>query len=360
MTVGGGGRERVARGTGAVAAVANRACVRSHHVHLGFGCHGHQGRIGQRRPQRTPRLEIAGGRSGLACDRRAAFVARVLGDEGRLIRWLKWRFGFRARVSWTEDVRVEAVRRFAELVGRPDPPLDRAALALAAGADPHLDIDHWLAELDRLAAGVTDLEDLLHRLFIEEHFTGNSANYYDPRNSLLPHVLTRRLGIPITLAVVCMEVGRRAGVPIEGVGMPGHFLIRPARSDVLLDVFAGGVELSLADCESRFRELGGKGPFGPHLLAATTTRAILVRMLENLRVVFRALRRPAGTEWVLRMRLTLPGADLAEHMELAQALGSQAKWLDGARILEAQVPQVSPETARRLALAARSLRAHLN
>jgi regulator of sirC expression with transglutaminase-like and TPR domain len=261
---------------------------------------------------------------------------------------------------WTEDERMDAVRRFAELVGQPDPPLDRAALALAAGADPKLDIEHWMAELDRLAAGITDLDGLLHRLFVQEHFTGDTGNYYDPRNSLLPHVLTRRLGIPITLAVVCMEVGRRAGVPIDGVGMPGHFLVRPVGSDVLLDVFDGGAELSLAACEARFRERGGTGPFGPHLLEAMATRATLVRMLENLRVVFRMLRRPAGTEWVLRMRLTLPGAGLAEQLELAQALGSQARWLEGARILEALVPEAQPEMAQRLALAARSLRANLN
>jgi regulator of sirC expression with transglutaminase-like and TPR domain len=261
---------------------------------------------------------------------------------------------------WTEDGGMDAVRRFAELVSQPDPPLDRAALALAAGADPELDIEYWLAELDRLAVGVADLEGLLHRLFAEERFTGNTQNYYDPRNSLLPHVLTRRLGIPITLAAVCMEVGRRAGVPLEGVGMPGHFLVRPTGSEVLIDVFDSGTELSPAACESRFRELGGTGPFGPHLLEATTTRAILARMLENLRAAFRALRRPVGIEWVLRMRLTLPGAGLAEQMELAQALGSQARWLEGARILEAQVPRAQPEMAQRLAIAARSLRANLN
>ncbi|HEY2203013.1 MAG TPA: transglutaminase-like domain-containing protein [Pseudonocardia sp.] len=255
---------------------------------------------------------------------------------------------------------MDAVRRFAELVGQPDPPLDRAALTLAAGADPTLDIEHWMAELDRLAEGVTDLDGLVRRLFVEERFAGNTRNYYDPRNSLLPHVLVRRLGIPITLAVVCMEVGRRAGVPIDGVGMPGHFLVRPVGGDVLLDVFDGGAELSPSACESRFRELGGAGPFGPHLLEATPTRAILVRMLENLRAVFRTLRRPAATEWVLRMRLSLPGAGLAERMELAQALGSQAKWVEGARILEAQVPEAEPEMAQRLAVAARSLRAHLN
>jgi regulator of sirC expression with transglutaminase-like and TPR domain len=238
--------------------------------------------------------------------------------------------------------------------------LDRAALALAAGADPALDMARWLAELDRLAEGVTDLDGLMHRLFVREQFTGNTDNYYDPRNSLLPYVLTRRLGIPITLAVVCMEVGRRAGVAIEGVGMPGHFLVRPIGADVLLDVFDGGAELSPAACESRFRELGGTGPFGPHLLETTTTPAILVRMLENLRAVFRMLRRPAGTEWVLRMRLHLPGTGLAEQLELAQALGGQGKWIEGAKVLEAQAPEAEPEVARRLALAARSLRANLN
>ena len=203
-------------------------------------------------------------------------------------------------------------------------------------------------------------DELVQRLFVEEGFAGNGGDYYDPRNSLLPHVLTRRTGIPITLAVVCMEVGRRAGVPIEGVGMPGHFLVRPVGGNVLLDVFDGGTEMSLEACEQRFRGLGGTGPFGPHLLAPTPTPAILVRMLENLRGAFRLLRRPAGTEWVLRMRLALPGAGLAEKMELAQALGSQAKWVEGARILKEQAEQAQPELAESLGLAARSLMANLN
>lgn len=255
---------------------------------------------------------------------------------------------------------MDAVRRFAELVGRLDPPLDQAALALAAGADPDLDVERWLAELDRLATGVRDLPGLLHRLFEREGFTGNRDNYYDPRNSLLPHVLTRRLGIPITLAVVTMEVGRRAGVPIEGIGMPGHFLVRPVGGDTLLDVFDGGTELTPEACEARFRELGGTGPFGPHLLPVTPTTAILTRMLENLRAVFRMLRRPAASEWVLRMRLHLPGAGLAEQLELAQALGGQGRWLEGAQVLEAQLPEAQPPVARQLSVAARSMRAHLN
>jgi regulator of sirC expression with transglutaminase-like and TPR domain len=90
-------------------------------------------------------------------------------------------------------------------------------------------------------------------------------------------VLTRRLGIPITLAVVCMEVGRRAGMPIEGVGMPGQFLARPVGSDTLLDVFAGGVALTSADCEARYRALGGTGPFGqagPEASSTATASAL--------------------------------------------------------------------------------------
>lgn len=255
---------------------------------------------------------------------------------------------------------MDAVGRFAELVAEPDPPLDLAVLALAAGADPGLDVDRWLGELDRLAHGVTDLDGLRHRLFATEGFAGNTAEYHDPRNSLLPHVLTRRLGIPISLAVVFMEVGRRAGVPIEGVGMPGHFLVRPTGTATLLDPFARGAELTAADCEARYRELGGTGRFGPEMLATTPTTAILARMLENLRAAFRRLRRPAGSEWVLRMRLHLPGAGLAELAELAQALGGQARWDEGARILEAQRDSVAPELAERLETAAKALRANLN
>jgi regulator of sirC expression with transglutaminase-like and TPR domain len=263
-----------------------------------------------------------------------------------------------------QDGRVDAVQRFVELVRLPDPPLDQAALAIAAGADPALDPAPWLAELDRLAAGVGSLEDLLRRLFVDAGFAGNTRDYYDPRNSLLPHVLRRRIGIPITLAVVCIEVGRRAGVALEGVGMPGHFLVRPVGTWIHLDVFAGGVELDLAACEALFRAASGAGPevpFGPHLLARSSTSAVLARMLENLRAVYRALRRPANSEWVLRMRLALPGAGLAEQVELAHALGAQGRWLDGARLLEDQAASsAEPTLTEQLRRAARSLRAHLN
>jgi regulator of sirC expression with transglutaminase-like and TPR domain len=258
---------------------------------------------------------------------------------------------------------VDAVARFAELVGHPDPPLDRAALALAAGADAGLDPSRWLTELDRLANGVTSLDALVHRLFVKEAFAGNVHDYYDPRNSLLPHVLARKLGIPITLAVVTIEVGRRAGIALEGVGMPGHFLVRAVGAQTVLDVFHGGIELDAADCEALFRSSSGAGPdvpFGLHLLATAPTRSILLRMLENLRLVYRIRQRPGDLEWVVRMRLALPGAGLADLLELATALGDQARWLEGARLLEEQLPTASAAGAERLRTAARTLRAHLN
>jgi hypothetical protein len=255
------------------------------------------------------------------------------------------------------------VGRFAALMKAPEPPLDRGALAIAAGADPGLDEGPWLAELDRLADGVGTTDGLVHRLFETEGFAGNSRDYQDPRNSLIPHVLTRRLGIPITLAVVTIEVGRRAGVALEGVGMPGHFLVRPVGTRKHLDVFRSGAELDLAACEDLFRATSGARPavpFGPHLLATASTRSILARMLENLRVVYRDRGTPGDLEWVLRMRLALPGTGLTEVLELASALGDQGRWLDGARLLETRLPAASPVGAERLQAAARALRAHLN
>ncbi|MGH3799341.1 MAG: SirB1 family protein [Pseudonocardiaceae bacterium] len=259
---------------------------------------------------------------------------------------------------------VNAVEHFIELLaGRgPGPALDVGALAIAAGADPILDVDASLRELDRLAQRVDSLETLIHRLFVEEGFAGNTGSYYDPRNSLLDQVLDRRLGIPITLSVVCIEVGRRAGVSLEGVSMPGHFLVRPLATDHYLDAFNGGELLDLAGCEALFRASTGAGPnvrFGNHLLTTSPRRAIFARILENLRVAYRGLGRPADLEWVLRMRLALPGVGVQELIELGHTLGRQGRFLDGAAFLESQVPEW-PQHAELLGQAALSLRAQLN
>jgi regulator of sirC expression with transglutaminase-like and TPR domain len=259
---------------------------------------------------------------------------------------------------------MKAVEHFvALLAGRgPGPDLDVGALAIAAGADPELNADVWLRELDRLAARVDSLEMLTHRLFVEEGFTGNIANYYDPRNSLLNQVLDRRLGIPITLSVVCLEVGRRAGISLEGISMPGHFLVRPMATNHYLDAFNGGALLDLAGCEALFRSSNQAGPdvpFGRHLLTAAPRRAIFARILQNLRSVYRDLGRLGDLEWVLRMRLALPGVGSQELIELGHTLGRQGRFLDGAKFLESQIAHW-PQHAELLEYTARSLRAQLN
>jgi regulator of sirC expression with transglutaminase-like and TPR domain len=259
---------------------------------------------------------------------------------------------------------VDAVEHFTTLLaGRgPGPELDVGALAIAAGADPGLDADTWLRELDRLAERVDSLETLIHRLFVDKGFAGNTTNYYDPRNSLLNHVIDRRLGIPITLSVVCLEVGRRAGVSLEGISMPGHFLLRPMATDHYLDAFNGGALIDLAGCETLFRTANRAGPdvtFGRHLLTTAPRRAIFARILQNLRSTYRDLGRPADLEWVLRMRLALPGVGAQELIELGQTLGQQGRFLDGAKFLESQTSQW-PQHAALLEYAARSLRAQLN
>lgn len=259
---------------------------------------------------------------------------------------------------------MDAVENFTALLAQrgPGPDLDVGALAIAAGANPAVDVEQWLRELDRLAAGVDSLESLLHRLFAEERFAGNAAHYYDPRNSLLDQVLERRLGIPITLSVVCMEVGRRAGVPLEGIGMPGHFLVRPLATNRYVDAFNGGALLDVAGCAELFHAASPPGAdlrFRENLLATTPRRTILARILQNLRAVYRSRAQPADLEWVMRMRLALPGTGVEEILELGEAIAGQGRFLDAAKLLEEHAADL-PQHAEVLERAAHGLRAQLN
>ena len=202
---------------------------------------------------------------------------------------------------------MDSVARFIDLVGEPSPPLDRAALALAAGAEPALDEARWLAELDRLATGVDGLDALVHRLFVQERFAGNNEDYYDPRNSLLPHVLTRRLGIPITLAVVCIEVGRRAGIALHGVGMPGHFVVAHFGADppIVIDPHSGGRPLPRA--------------LEPSLVRPWSAHEIAMRMLNNLVHAYTRALDVGSAIHAARLRLLLPAAR-AHRTALTQEL----------------------------------------
>jgi regulator of sirC expression with transglutaminase-like and TPR domain len=183
--------------------------------------------------------------------------------------------------------------------------LARAALTIARTEYPELDVESYIRRMDALAhrvgALITDVGDptssiaALNRvLFEEEGLRGNSEDYYDPRNSFLNDVLDRKLGIPITLAVVYMEVGRRVGFPLVGVGMPGHFLLKHYDIEgrqVLIDPFNRGRILTPRDCQRRLDEIyGGQMPLQPEFLLSVSRRQMLTRMLNNLKSVYLSAR----------------------------------------------------------------------
>ena len=191
-------------------------------------------------------------------------------------------------------------RVFHDLVTTPDATVDlgRAALAVARIQYPLLDPDEELGRLDDLAAradseGAREPGDRLHRLraflFERERFRGNADEYYDPRNSCLNDVLDRKLGIPITLSVLMIEIGRRLGVGIEGVGLPGHFIVGAQMSSghVYVDPFNGGAIVTPeAATEIASRAVGRPVKLEQAHWAPCSKRQIVIRMLRNLKTIY--------------------------------------------------------------------------
>ena len=188
----------------------------------------------------------------------------------------------------------------ALLARDPAAPLDLAELALGLARDeyPGLDVEAYLNELAGMAhearahlrGGLeAKLTGLCRYLFHEMGFRGNARDYYDARNSYLNEVLDRRTGIPITLAAVALAVGRRAGLQVEGVGLPGHFVAKAVAGgrEVLFDPFHGGRRLTPADCENLVYQVTGM-PFKatPATLQAVPVGLIVSRMLTNLKGVY--------------------------------------------------------------------------
>jgi regulator of sirC expression with transglutaminase-like and TPR domain len=207
-----------------------------------------------------------------------------------------------------EDPRARARAQFAELVGGDaQPPLVEAALAIALEEYPDLPVRNYLARLHAFTSVLADrvrhaadahpgtpvsvaerIEILNRYVFDELGFRGNRDEFYDPRNSFLNDVLDRRLGIPITLSVVYMELAKGAGLRLAGVGFPGHFLVKtqgvyPAR---VLDPFNGGAELDRTSLMERLRESGQEQAQALNALRAVDNRSIVTRMLLNLKEVY--------------------------------------------------------------------------
>ncbi len=263
---------------------------------------------------------------------------------------------------------MTVTERFAALVRGPEEclPLDEAALLLAAHAEPDLDVSGQLHRLDELAARCPEpsVHGVRALLFDDLGLRGNTIDYSDPRNSFLDQVLDRGLGIPISLSVITIEVGRRLGVPFEGVGMPGHFLVRHAGDPpVLLDPFHGGVEVTADRCESLFETLFGPDvPFSPSLLAATGRRHILARMLANLKNSYRERSDAAALAWVARLRAFIPGVPHTELADLARQLVNLGQLDQAADALDELASSVSltKDEAHQVRSRASQLRARLN
>lgn len=179
--------------------------------------------------------------------------------------------------------------------------LDCAALHLARDVYPHVALAGYLRQLDEIAERVAAERaglsaplryEAMRRVLVDElEFVGNESDYYDPDNSYLNRVLDRRLGLPISLSIIWIEVGRRLKWPVAGVGFPGHFLVRfddPERF-VIADPFGGGRTLTPADCESLLCQYFERDvELSDSFLAPVDTRAILTRLLNNLRGIYRA------------------------------------------------------------------------
>ncbi|MFH1573487.1 MAG: transglutaminase-like domain-containing protein [Acidobacteriota bacterium] len=179
-------------------------------------------------------------------------------------------------------------------------PLDRAALAIGLEEYPGLDMHAYLRQLNTLAARTTALlgqerspshiiDCLNEALFVQEGLRGNTEDYYDPGNSYLNEVLDRKVGIPISLSVIFMEVARRIGFPVQGVGLPGHFIVKHVAGDeeILIDPFNQGRRLASRDCEELLnRVYGGTTRLQPAHLQGMEKKAIISRMLFNLKGIY--------------------------------------------------------------------------
>lgn len=191
---------------------------------------------------------------------------------------------------------------FSHLVARPEADLDlaRAALLIALPEYPGLDVARYVEELDRLGTaaaariteaegGRTPLATVIRYLYEELGFHGNTLDYYDPKNSFLNEVLDRRTGIPITLALVLIEVCRRVDIDARGVSFPGHFLVRVKDEDgdlMFIDPFDGRLLDDRNLAELHRRAIGDDGPIDPRVLEPATKGHVLIRLLNNLRAIY--------------------------------------------------------------------------
>lgn len=261
-----------------------------------------------------------------------------------------------------------------------DVSLAEGALWIAASEYPDLAIDDYLSRLHemaaklrgRLRADIATAEKLLalnHFLFDELGFSGNGDDFYDPRNSFLNEVIERRVGIPISLGVIYLEIGRRIGLGLHGVSFPGHFLVKCALRDgvVVLDPYSGGVSLDAEELQQRLRVAGSPVEVDDailaHLLTAASNKEVLGRMLRNLKGIYVErsdwLRALSASERVIALTPEDAGEEYRDRGSIylklecvRAAMGDFNTYLrqrpgaDDADAVAAQIAELAPRVAR--------------
>ena len=269
--------------------------------------------------------------------------------------------------------RRSLAEQLAAAADRPGPDLAAPAFLIARVEYPHLDPGPYLDRIDEFgdAAFHRVVDDTGHDgplagrvdtinryLFNELGFYGNREQYEDPRNSCLNEVLDRRTGIPISLALVYIEIARRAGLRAEGINFPGHFLVRVLHDlhtddpdeGLIVDPFHGGAILNEPDCRALLhRHMGEDTPFEPHLLARATRRHILVRMLLNLKRIYVRWRSFPQARMITDLLLAISPSAMSElrdrgllayHMnDFPAALKDLEEYLKHSRMVDADEDQ---------------------
>lgn len=255
---------------------------------------------------------------------------------------------------------AEARRAFVQLVVQPDASIDlaHAALLVAAEEQPAVDVEHYRARLFELGLAARayvagrswePVEALNEFVFRELAFVGNQENYYDPRNSLLSYVIDERRGIPITLSVVYIELGHRAGLAVEGVGLPGHFVVRVRAESSrgaetrLIDPFNRRA-IDEDDCQQLLDGLyGGQVALASEHLRAATNREILARILRNLKAVYTQSRRYARAASVVERVMLLDTEAHDEHRDRGVLLAQLGRYEEAASELQTYLSRPEPD-----------------
>ena len=263
--------------------------------------------------------------------------------------------------------RADILEQFDQLGGMPEDEIDLAwaALLIAASEYPELDVVGQMEVLDSLAAGaakgmgddgdpLSSVNNLSAYLFDEVGFHGNDSEYYDPRNSYLNEVLARRMGIPITLSLVCIEVGKRLGVPLEGVGMPGHFLLRHRdEPGIFIDPFHRGILLSEEECAKLLRDATRTAvPWDQSYLTTVSNRELIARILRNLKGIYLNQRDHQRALGIAGLAVSLQPSIIGERRDrglIHYQLGNHQAALEDLRIyLAASPPGADTSDVRRL------------